>query len=108
MQLLSSLTNTVAAAGDTTLIAAPGTGLRVVVSEVSLQNEGAADVTVLVKNGATTIRRFLLKVGATPTIIVLCADKEWRLSANLAFVLNLSAAVAVGYNVAYNTEAIIR
>ena len=107
MQLLSSLTNTVAAAGDTTLIAAPGVGLRVVASEVSFQNEGASDVTVLVKNGATTIRRFFLKVGAPPTVIVLPTGKEWRLSANSAFVLNLSAAIAVGYNIGYNTEAII-
>ena len=99
------ITGTTAAAGVTTLIAAPGAGLRIVVSAFMVQNESAVATTVLMRQGGATAFRALLQTQGAALSGSFLAGREWKLPANAALNLNLSAANSHGYSVVYYTES---
>ena len=100
-------TGTAASSGDNTLIAAPGAGVRLVIKELMVQNESATDTTAIIKFAATAKWRALLSGSNKGAIAFDFADgDEWRLGANEALVLNLSAANSHGYSVRYRTETL--
>lgn len=100
--LLHSVT-TEADSGDNTVIAAPGTGLRLVIVDLVIQNESATATTVLVKSGSTTKWRSLLDQYRA---FSLSAQQpyEFRLGTNEALVVNLSGANSHGVSVRYFVE----
>lgn len=96
----------VSASGDTTAIVAPGAGKRVVISDVIVQNESTAEVTCLVKNGATTIKRLLMTSKGNGVAWAFAAGREWRLSEDTALIVNLSSANSVGISFSYFLESL--
>lgn len=92
--------------GDNTIIAAPGAGLRIVISELTLINESSTATTVLLKSGSTIFHRMLFQNQGNGALFPLAKDREWRLGANEAFVINLSGANAHGGGVSYIIENI--
>lgn len=97
------LSGTKSALGDNTVITNPGNGMRIVLRYVTIQNEGVVPVTVLFKDGSTQIGRFILPAGSLP-FVVPCPAAEWAISQNSAFVMNLSVAAVVNYNINYTTR----
>jgi hypothetical protein len=103
---MTTVTNTTATAGDNTIIAAPGSGNRIVVYSLQIQLEAATATTVLKKSGSTTIGRLYCAAAGDGAIWVYPAGRELRLGTAEAFVINLSGANAIGYTVRYSTEAV--
>ena len=100
----TQVSGTTATSGDQTLIAAPGAGKRIVVKELVVQNASADATTVLLKNGSTESWRAVLEQYAAISLSF-ATGEEWRLTANSALVLNLSAANTHGYSVRYEIES---
>jgi hypothetical protein len=97
-------TGTVASSGDNTAIAAPGSGNRLSIAYLSLGNESATEVTVIIKSGATNRWRGVLSPkGSAGSFreISFPVHMPLDLVANNALVVNLSAAVSVGVNAYY-------
>lgn len=91
--------------GDTTIISAPGTGLRLVIYYFKRARTNTTDVTVLVKEGSTTVDSDTL-TSELPGIIEQYGEADAvRLAANAALVLNLSGAASVAWKVHYRIEA---
>lgn len=86
--------------GDTTVIAAPGTGRQLAISTVVLHNPAATDNTVIIRAGTSAINGagFLLTPGVTWTTNHRC---PLILPTNTAFVLNLSASTSITGYVVY-------
>lgn len=103
---LTFVTGTVAASGDTTLIAAPGAGLTLVLVFVQLQNESTTATTLKFKFGSSEVYRLLAQNQGEGVVAHLPAGREWRVGANLPLVLNLSGANSCGYSLAYYVEAV--
>lgn len=103
---MTTVTNTTSTAGDNTIIAAPGSGNRLVIYSLQIQLEAATATTILKKSGSTTIGRLYCSAAGDGAIWVYPAGRELRLGTNEAFVLNLSGANAIGYTVRYSTEAV--
>lgn len=99
------LTGTTAALGATTLIAAPGAGVRIVVSAFMVQNESAVATTVQVGAGGAPAFRALLQTQGAALSGAFQAGREWKLPANAALTVTLSAANSHGYSVVYYTES---
>ena len=99
-------TGTTAALGVTTLVAAPGAGVRIVVSAFMVQNESAVATTIQVQAGGSSAFRALLQTQGAALSGAFQADREWKLPANTAFNLNLSAANLHGYSIVYYTEGV--
>ena len=99
------LTGTTAAAGVTTLVAAPGAGVRIVVSAFMVQNESAVATTVQVGRGGSAAFRALLQTQGAALSGSFLAGREWKLPANTALTVTLSAANSHGYSVVYYTES---
>ena len=66
-------TGTKSAAGDNTLIAAPGAGKQIVISALILQNESATATTLIVKAGATAVMRCLAQNQGDGLALAPCA-----------------------------------
>jgi hypothetical protein len=98
-------TGTTAALGVTTLVAAPGAGVRIVVSAFMIQNESAVATTVQMRAGGASAFRALLQTQGAALSGSFLVGREWKLPANTALNLNLSAANSHGYSVVYYTEA---
>jgi hypothetical protein len=96
----------ISTSGDNEIIAAPGAGLRIVVSDVIIQNESSTATTALVKNGATTIKRILMQNQGDGIAFAFARGREWRLTANAALNVNLSGANSVGVSVSYYLEEV--
>jgi len=101
---LLGVTGTVSDSGDTTLIAAPGAGQRIVIQNLCLQNESATSSTAILKDGSTAIRRILGDHTGDGIFVAYPTGRERRLSDNSALVLNLSGAYQWGYTVEYWIE----
>ncbi len=88
---------TVASAGDNVALAAPGSGQQYIVAKLQVQNQGSDPVTVTVKWGNRKVWKFyLFDVGAVGRLDFQVPDHmEGR--DNQPLLLNLSAAVSVGY-----------
>lgn len=99
-------TGTTAAAGVTTLVGAPGAGVRIVVSSFMVQNESAVATTVQVGAGGAARFRALLQTQGAALSGSFLAGREWKLAANTALTVTLSAANSHGYSVVYYTEAV--
>jgi hypothetical protein len=99
------LTGTTAVAGQTQLVAAPGAGVRIVVSSIMVQNESAVATTVQVQAGGAVTMRALLQTQGAALSGSFLAGREWKLPANTALNVNLSGANSHGYSVSYYTEA---
>lgn len=99
------LTGTAAASGDNQLVAAPAAGSRLVIKDLIVQNESAAETTVILRSGATAIWR--AKLAARESLVLgFAAGEEWRLGAAEALILNLSGANSHGFSVRYRTETV--
>lgn len=93
-------------AGDTTIIAAPGAGLRIVIHYFKRVRTNTTDVTVLVKEGATTVDSDTL-TSELPGVIEQYSEPDTvRLAANTALILNLSGAASVAWKVHYRIETV--
>ncbi len=99
------ITGTTAVAGMTTLVAAPGAGTRIVVSAFMVQNESAVATTVQVGPGGASAFRALLQTQGAALSGSFLAGREWKLAANTALTVTLSAANSHGYSVVYYTES---
>jgi hypothetical protein len=98
-------TGTAAASGDNTLVAAPGAGKRIVISALIVQNESATATTAILKDGSTAILRCLGQNQGDGLALHFAPERELRLSADAALVLNLSGANSHGYSVIYHVDA---
>lgn len=97
---------TEADSGDNTVIAAPGAGKALEFKRIVVQNETATATTVLVKAGTTIHYRRLL--GERETLELEFGTQSddcdvWRLPADTAFVVNLSATNSHGVSADYRT-----
>lgn len=101
---ISFYSGTAATSGDNTIIAAPGAGVQIVISQIMVQNESDVATTAIVKDGATGIWRSLHQYKGSGLTLTMQQGREWRLTANTALVLNLSGANSHGVSVAYWTE----
>lgn len=115
MTTLSVYSGAPASAGDNTLIAAPGAGLRIVPVLVILQNNTATADTLLLYDGASATGTKLLTVLAQNQgdgIITQCTFeaenermKRLKLTENKALVLNKAQAVATNCTIWYYLES---
>lgn len=98
-------TSTASSSGDNTVIAAPGAGRRIVYRKIKVVNTTTMAVTVIVKYGSTSKKTAVLaaQVGSGE---IFYEEDGVGLPANTALVLNLSAAVAVSYDLEYLTESV--
>jgi hypothetical protein len=103
---LLTVSGTAAASGDNTLIAAPGSGVKLVLAGIILQLEGTTATTLRLTNGAsgsTVLRSFAPNQG-DGVALAFSRDARPKLTANTALILNLSGANTCGYTVWYYTE----
>ena len=100
----SQVTGTAATSGDNELIAAPGAGVRIVVTAFVIQNESATATTMILRDGTTAKWRCLGQNQGDGLAVVLPPGRAWKLTANAALNLNLSGANSCGYSVQYYTE----
>lgn len=104
-QALLDVNGTTSSSGDNTIISAPGGGLRLVISTLIIQNESSTATTYIWKDGSTNRGRIRAQNQGDGVALVFPAGRGLRLTANTAFVLNLSGANATGYTIYYFTEA---
>ncbi len=101
------ISGTRSASGDYTLVPAPGIGKRLVVVDLTLQNEvGTANVMILKDGSGQVLQRFKGLADGSFICPVLGPHNFKRAAENQPLVLNLSAATAMGYTVGYFTETI--
>jgi len=105
MAEISLATGTAASSGDNTLVAAPGSGMRTVVTAIIVQEESGTATTMIVKQGSTAKVRFLGQNQGDGLAWRFPAGRPWKLPDNAVLVLNLSGANQVGYTVEYYQEA---
>ena len=92
--------------GDgTAVIAAPGAGQRIVVFGWRVQAEVDGDQVVLIKSGSTSLLRFFMATKAQGIVEDLSGenetDKRVYCGANEAVFVNLSASLAMNYDIDY-------
>jgi hypothetical protein len=102
---LIPLTGYTAAVGVTTLVAAPGAGTRIVVNAIMVQNVSAVATTADVGAGGAAAFGALLQTQGASLSFSGEVGREWKLPANTALTVTLSAANNHKYNVRYYTEA---
>jgi len=100
------VTGTKSASGDNVLIASPGLGQQIVIVALNIQNEAATANTLILKAGASAFYRFLGQTQGAGLSLVLPVNRQWRLGVDAngngnALQINLSAATAVGYSIAF-------
>ena len=84
------------------VIAAPGAGLRIVITYWRVQLEADGAQTVLLKSGSTTIGRFFGDTAAQGIMEDLwTSDQRINCGTNEAMYINLSAALQVNYTIKY-------
>ena len=103
-EALSWVTGTKTVSGDNQLIAAPASGVRIVVTAILLQNESATATTMILKDGATARIRYLGQNQGDGLLLKFSPGREWKLTAATALNLNLSGANSCGYSIQYYTE----
>ena len=101
---MSIVTGTASTRGDNVLVAAPGVGVRIVVSSFVMQNESATATTMIMRDGTTSKFRVLGQAQGDGLVMQFPAGREWKLTSNTALNLNLSGANSCGYSVQYYTE----
>lgn len=108
VQAEQNINGTYAVAGNNTILAAPGAGIRIVVSAFVIQNESATATTMtLASSGSLNDGwRCLGQNQGDGLAMAFSAGREWRLGTNEALILNLSGANSCGYSVQYYTEVV--
>lgn len=101
---LIHITGTESTSGDTELVAAPGSGFRIVVTAFTMQNESGTATTMKMKDGNTDRFRILGQNQGDGIDRQFNLEQEWRLTENSALNFNLSGANQCGYNVSYFLE----
>jgi hypothetical protein len=101
---LLEVSNTFSTSGDQTLIAAPTTQSRIVITHIVIQNTTTTSATFLLKRGSTQFFAMLCEVQGKGIAWRLDAGREYRLPPKTALVLNLSAAVAFNVTIWYFLE----
>lgn len=109
--MATQVVGTRSTSGDgTAVIAAPGAGLRNVITYYRLQLEADGDQTILLKSGSTIVGRFF--GGSKGHGIIERLDQDNQLvdrilcGANEAVYINLSASAAVNYTIRYYVDGI--
>lgn len=102
---VSVVSTTVSAVGPTSVIASPGAGYRIVVHSFVIQNESATASTAYLQDQVTRWR-VLGQSQGDGLAMVFDAMQPWKLNANTALYLRLSAAVQWGISVQYSIEAV--
>lgn len=97
-------TSTEADSGDNTIIAAPGSGYRLVITDIQVQNASSTATTVILKNGSTAVWAVLLQNQGDALSVSFDGDRFWELSENTALVINLSGANSHYVNVYHYIE----
>lgn len=96
---------TAAVNGNNTLILAPGAGRRLVVTAFCIQNASAVATTAILRSASTANGWRVLGQNQGDGLAMSFGNgREWRLNANEALVLNLSAAQTHNYSVSYFQE----
>jgi hypothetical protein len=101
--LINVVSSTVSSSGDNTIVAAPGVGLSINIAYLKIQLEAATATTVLLK-GSGTKERVLCQNQGDGLAINFTQNRELRLDANTALILNLSGANSVNYTFHYFTS----
>ena len=101
---LTSVTGTISSSGDNTIIAAQGSGVRIKIVSLRIQNESSTASTAILKDGTTAIGRVLGQNQGDGISEVYPAGRPIVLSANTLFAINLSGANSHGYTVRYYAE----
>jgi hypothetical protein len=90
------------------VIAAPGAGLRIVIFNWRVQAEADGDQVVLLKSGSTSLKRFFMATKAQGIVEDLSGenetDKRVYCGANEAVFVNLSASLAMNYDIEYYVD----
>lgn len=94
-----SVTGFVSNSGDNILI--PATGQSIVLTSFCLQNEGTSSVTAILKDNISAFWRIYCQSQGDGVIKDYPIDARHSLAPGSALILNLSAAVKVGYSVSY-------
>lgn len=102
---VSIVSDTKAAAGNNTLIAAPGTGKRIVVWSFMVQNESANATTIILRDQAARFRVLAQNQG-DGLAMAFDSLQPWRLNENTALTMSLSGANSCGYSVQYSIEGV--
>lgn len=98
---------TVAAAGDTAIIAAPGLNFRIVVKAFVVQNEDSQSSNLIQLCDADRPNWRCHAANEGDGLAMAFVDKDfWCLSNNAALNIRLSGATQVGYSVMYDIERI--
>lgn len=92
---------TINTSGDNTIIAAPGTGLRIYITKLKVQLESSTTTTVILKSGATSFDRVRCVNDGDGLFDPSIPGFEIPLGVNEAFIINLSGANIIGYHVTY-------
>lgn len=100
---VSIVSGTKAVAGNNTLIAAPGSGKRIVVYTFVVQNESATATTIILKDHVDRWRVLGQNQGDGLSI-AFDALQPWKLNENAALTMNLSGANSCGYSIQYAIE----
>jgi hypothetical protein len=101
---ISTVSGTKSSSGDNTLISAPGSGKRIVITFLMVQNKSSNAVTLKLKwSGGDQIREMLAQNQGDGFTNEPAPDARLR-KTNEDLVLNLSAAETVTYSVDYYTE----
>lgn len=103
---LTHVCGTAAGAGDNQLVAAPGSGKRLVVSAFVIQNESSIATTLILRDGTDDRWRVEAQSLGDGLTMFFPVGREWRLADNAALQLNLSGANSCGYSVAYWIEEV--
>lgn len=99
-----AVTGVLSATGDTTIIAAPGSGLSIRLSSILLQLESSVSLVVLLRQtNATNLKRFApINIG-DGLLIQYSRGTEFVLTANTGLVLNLSTGTStISYSFEYS------
>lgn len=107
--LLFTSTGTVNTSGDSTVIdisnvAGYVSGDRIVITGLRIQNENGTANTITYKDGSTVVGRIYTSAAGSGLDRQYSNGRELRLAADADFVLNLSAANAIGYTIEYFLE----
>lgn len=100
------ITGTKNGSGDNELVAAPGTGYRIVVKGWRIQNESASATTCILKAGTANTYRFLTQNQGDSVSKDYEPEYEWRLPSATALILNLSAGNSHNFNLEYWIETV--
>ena len=104
-QLMGRYVSVVSAAGDTTIVAAPGQGRRIVVVYAIVENLTQTPTTIILGEGSVANPIFLFTTEQwTVFNFFSTLGREVRLAGNTALTLNLSGAIAHNVNVYYFVE----